>query len=69
MDTEARIGIAGLEEAYDEPRTVPAGARDPTLRAAVARARYAGRSRSGPHWSAIRISGSARPPPCPDADE
>ncbi|MFJ4632224.1 hypothetical protein [Streptomyces sp. NPDC088847] len=40
VDTEARIGIAGLEEAYDEPHTVPAGAREPTLRAAVPRARH-----------------------------
>ncbi|WP_405867486.1 hypothetical protein OG407_47665 [Streptomyces sp. NBC_01515] len=37
VDREAGIGIADLEEAYGQPRTALAGARDPRLRAAVAR--------------------------------
>ncbi|MCX4816265.1 hypothetical protein OG601_37305 [Streptomyces sp. NBC_01239] len=40
VDIEARIDIAGLEEASGEPRTALAAARDPKLRAAVAGAWY-----------------------------
>ncbi|MEV6507682.1 hypothetical protein AB0M61_16335 [Streptomyces sp. NPDC051642] len=37
VDSEVGIGVADLEEAYGRPRTALVGARDPRLRAAVAR--------------------------------